>query len=244
MPLAMPLAASAVAHLGIVYVVSGHPQWPAARPAAAQPHVSDVSDVQIPVEITTSAAAEPASALPARGNAITTHPQPTKRIPAPLPPTKRISVEAPPMAPNRGILKSAPLSDPEGAMNRAPTTTQFAGAQHAAPLPQRADGAANHGVDDEVVPEAGVSVSARLISGSPSFYPSQAREAEIEADVPLEIIVDQQGRVTAARAIQHVGYGLDDAAMRSVRAYRFSPAMRSGHPVRVKMRWVVQFRLR
>ncbi|MCL2778768.1 MAG: indole-3-glycerol phosphate synthase TrpC [Polyangiaceae bacterium] len=48
-------------------------------------------------------------------------------------------VGAPFMAPDRGILESIPLADPEGgAMNRAPTTTKmhsFVGAQHAAPLP-------------------------------------------------------------------------------------------------------------
>ena len=47
-----------------------------------------------------------------------------------------------------------------------------------------------------------------------------------------------------ARALTHVGYGLDEAALRAIRAYRFSPARRAGRPVPVRMRWSVQFRLR
>jgi outer membrane biosynthesis protein TonB len=47
-----------------------------------------------------------------------------------------------------------------------------------------------------------------------------------------------------ARAGIRAGYGLDDAAARAIRDYRFSPAIRAGRPVAVRMRWTVQFRLR
>lgn len=96
----------------------------------------------------------------------------------------------------------------------------------------------------EIVPESGVSTAARLVRGAAVEYPAAAREAEIEVDVPVEIVVDTSGAVIAARSITHSGYGLDEAALRAVRAYRFSPAQRAGAPVRVRMRWVVQFRLR
>jgi protein TonB len=89
-----------------------------------------------------------------------------------------------------------------------------------------------------------VSVPARLLSSSPLVYPPAARQAEIESDFPVEIVVDLDGRVIAARAITRAGYDLDEAALRAIRAYRFSPAMRGGQPVRVRMRWTVQFRLR
>ena len=71
-----------------------------------------------------------------------------------------------------------------------------------------------------------------------------ARQAEIESDFPVEIVVDSDGSVAAARAVNRVGYGLDEAALRAIREYRFSPALRAGRPVRVRMRWTVQFRLR
>ena len=52
------------------------------------------------------------------------------------------------------------------------------------------------------------------------------------------------GRVLEARSLSHHGYGLDEAAERAIRTWQFSPALRDGHPVRVRMRWTVQFRLR
>ncbi len=95
----------------------------------------------------------------------------------------------------------------------------------------------------ETLPESAVSVPARLVASVAATYPHQARQAEIETDVPVQIVVDEQGRVVEASALKPSGYGLDEAAIRSVRAYRFSPASKDGHPVRVRMRWTVQFRL-
>jgi TonB family protein len=97
---------------------------------------------------------------------------------------------------------------------------------------------------NEVLSEKDVSVAARLISSSPVTYPSGAMRAEVEADVPVQILVDAVGRVLEAGSLTRHGYGLDDAAAQAIRTWRFSPALRDGHPVRVRMRWTVQFRLR
>jgi protein TonB len=61
--------------------------------------------------------------------------------------------------------------------------------------------------------------------------------------LPLEIVVNASGSVVDARLLRHAGYGLDEAALRAIRAYRFAPAQRAGHGVSVRMRWVVDFRL-
>ena len=96
----------------------------------------------------------------------------------------------------------------------------------------------------EVLDEKKVSVPARLISSNPVAYPLEARRAEIETDVQVQILLDRDGRVVEARNLSRDGYGLDEAAVQAIRTYRFSPALRDGHPVRVRMRWTVQFRLR
>lgn len=96
---------------------------------------------------------------------------------------------------------------------------------------------------DAVVPESGVSVAARLLSAALPAYPPSARSEEVEAEVPVEIVVDTTGRVTEAKLLRHAGYGFDESALEAVRRYRFSPAQRRGQAVRVRMRWVVQFRL-
>jgi protein TonB len=89
-----------------------------------------------------------------------------------------------------------------------------------------------------------VNVPARLLAGAPVEYPPEARAAQIEADLALELVVDASGRVVRARSLSERGYGLDRAAVEAVRAYRFSPASRQGRAVAVRMRWTVQFRLR
>ncbi len=96
----------------------------------------------------------------------------------------------------------------------------------------------------DVVDEKNAAVPARLLSSSPLSYPPEARRAEVEGDVNLQILVDTDGRVVEARGLNRHGYGLDEAAVRAMRGYRFSPALRDGHAVRVRMRWTVQFRLR
>lgn len=106
-------------------------------------------------------------------------------------------------------------------------------------------GALGAGVEgDAVFAESPVTSRARLLTSVPPVYPAAARQAEIEADVPLEIVVDTMGRVTSAVAVQGGALGLDEAARSAVARYRFAPALRDGRPVRVRMRWVVQFRLR
>ncbi|HEX2733369.1 MAG TPA: TonB family protein [Polyangiaceae bacterium] len=89
-----------------------------------------------------------------------------------------------------------------------------------------------------------VNTPARLRATRVAVYPPAARAAEIEANVPLEIVVDETGRVQDARTLDHVGYGLDESALSAIVGYHFSPAIKDGVAVRVRMRWVVQFRLR
>jgi protein TonB len=108
-----------------------------------------------------------------------------------------------------------------------------------------APGASPGGAGGELVLDAAaVDQPATLLSHPPAVYPPAARRAEVEGDVTLEIIVDANGVVSRASVLSDHGYGLDAAALQAVRAYRFSPARRAGRPVRVRMRWSVQFRLR
>jgi protein TonB len=97
--------------------------------------------------------------------------------------------------------------------------------------------------DVAVVPESAVDQPARLLSSVAVVYPEAARAAGMEADVPLELVVDGEGRVTSARPLAAQGLGLTEAALRAVRGYRFTPARRAGRAVPVRMRWIVTFRL-
>ena len=96
---------------------------------------------------------------------------------------------------------------------------------------------------DEIVDERGVSVRASVSYGPAPAYPTAARDAQIETDVPAEIVVSPTGRVIDARITRHAGYGLDEATLDAIRSYRFTPAEREGHAVAVRMLWTMRFRL-
>ena len=61
-------------------------------------------------------------------------------------------------------------------------------------------------------------------------YTSQARAANIEGKVRVEITVDEQGQVTKVRLLQGLGYGLDEAALEAARHATFEPGTRCGKP--------------
>jgi protein TonB len=62
-------------------------------------------------------------------------------------------------------------------------------------------------------------------------YTMQARQAEIEGVVRVEVTVDEAGRVIAARVLSGLGYGLDEAALAAAKASVFEPASRCGRAV-------------
>lgn len=137
---------------------------------------------------------------------------------------------------------------PEGApvhfvMSVGSTIVSHGGLSASQGAQDRAPAGAPEGPPEQTVPESHVSVPARLLTSVTPAYPAAARSAEIEADVPIEIVVDTRGVVAEARLLHSAGYGFDEAALSAVRAYRFRPAQREGHPVRVRMRWPVVFRL-
>jgi TonB family protein len=84
-------------------------------------------------------------------------------------------------------------------------------------------------------------VRARLAARAPLAYPFGAED--LEADVVLELVVGTLGNVESATVTRGAGHGFDEAALAAVRNYRFTPAERTGTRVRVRMPWVVQFRL-
>jgi protein TonB len=70
----------------------------------------------------------------------------------------------------------------------------------------------------------------RKVPASPK-YTTQARQAEIEGVVRVEVTVDETGKVIAARVLSGLGYGLDEAAIEAAKATTFEPATHCGKPV-------------
>jgi TonB family protein len=96
----------------------------------------------------------------------------------------------------------------------------------------------------DIVSDSEVTERARKLVGTSPTYPPDAIAQNIELDAPLpfEIVVDTGGHVERVRALAHAGHGFDEAAVAALQTFRFSPAMRDGHAVRVRMHWTVDFR--
>ncbi len=76
-------------------------------------------------------------------------------------------------------------------------------------------------------------------------YPLQARQAGVEGRVDVEFVVDKDGSISEAAAINGIGAGCDEEAVRVVKSVpRFRPASQNGKPVRVSMVVPVVFQLK
>ena len=203
----------------------------------------------VDLDLTTTVEGAPGAPTPAGVPGL---PAPAEPVRAHLAPRRRASLRPAPAAAVAQV--AAPLAAVEPSPAQAPRFAMSAGtvAPRAtllrADFQQRAGGAtaaASADTDGEAaLGEGDVNEPARLVTPSPLVYPAAARAAAIELDLPVEIVVDRTGRVSAARALRHAGYGLDEEALRAIHEYRFSPAKRAGRAVPVRMRWTVQFRLR
>jgi len=75
-------------------------------------------------------------------------------------------------------------------------------------------------------------------------YTDEARRANVEGEVVLEIIVRRDGSVGDVKVLRRLGSGLEQRAINAVRQWRFSPARMKGTPVDVVVEVAVEFRLR
>lgn len=92
-------------------------------------------------------------------------------------------------------------------------------------------------------PLSSVDQPPELVSEFKPPYPEEARRAGIEGRVTLQITIDDSGKVTSAKVIQGVGYGLDDAARDGMLKARFRPAIRGGQNVATLLTFVYRFEL-
>lgn len=74
-------------------------------------------------------------------------------------------------------------------------------------------------------------------------YPEAARQRGLDGNVGLEILIDEEGRVTNARVTRPGGNGFDEVALKFIRRHRFRPATKNGQPVTVWIPWLYKFRI-
>jgi TonB family protein len=88
----------------------------------------------------------------------------------------------------------------------------------------------------------GTSAPRPVYSPEPEFS-EEARKAKYQGVCTLGLIVGADGRPTNIHVLSSLGMGLDEKAIEAVKNWKFEPAMRDGHPVRVEIAVEVDFHL-
>jgi len=235
----------------VVFVAFGHPARPCAAPQTDPP-------APVAVDVLTEPAPDspPPTGAVARVESRSFVPPPTHTHPYPVPPDHDAHPHDPslvhvPLAlasslPVDTRVADAPAATPAPAapVRFAMTVTTGPVAATAAPAEASPSGDPASGTDASPLPEEAVSSPARLSAHDDPKYPFEARVQQIEGDVTLSIVVAESGRVIEARVLEPAGFGFDEEALRAVRGWRFTPALRDGRRVAVRMRVPVSFRLR
>jgi periplasmic protein TonB len=84
----------------------------------------------------------------------------------------------------------------------------------------------------------------RLMREVKADYTEDARRANIEGEVVLEIVVRRDGSVSDIKLLNGLSRGLNERAIAAVRQWRFAPATRLGQAVDVIVEVAVEFKLR
>ena len=59
-------------------------------------------------------------------------------------------------------------------------------------------------------------------------YTDEAKKAGVKGTVRMWVVVDESGKVTDARIIEGLGYGLDEEALKTVKTWKFKPTTKDG----------------
>ncbi len=88
----------------------------------------------------------------------------------------------------------------------------------------------------------GVSAPRTIYDPDPD-YSDEARKARYQGVVVLWAVIGTDGRPKELQVARSLGMGLDEKAIEAVRKWRFTPALKDGHPVPVLISIEVNFRL-
>jgi TonB family protein len=72
-------------------------------------------------------------------------------------------------------------------------------------------------------------------------YSDAARHAKYQGNVTLGIVVDEMGTVSRITIVDALGMGLDEQSVKTLKTWRFEPAVHDGRPVPVEVSVEVSF---
>jgi TonB family protein len=166
--------------------------------------------------------------------------------------TPRVEVQAQPAPPARQTIKLGKIVAPKmksTQLNSSEPPPVFADANG---LPRSLSDSAFNTVarSGPVAPEpapvapikGGQLQQPKLVSSVAAVYPANARTQRIQGDVVIDALVDASGKITEVKLIS--GHPLlQQAAMDSLRLWRYAPARLNGDPIPVHIKVSVSFRL-
>lgn len=95
---------------------------------------------------------------------------------------------------------------------------------------------------DAAMSEGTVDTKPRVLSRSTMQYPASAMKKHIKGYVVVNLLIDTDGSIEAAKVLQSSPHGVfDAAALSGIRAWRFSPGKYKGKPVKVWAKQKIRF---
>ena len=82
----------------------------------------------------------------------------------------------------------------------------------------------------------------RLVSSVPPNYPTALLVADVKGNVLISIVIDEQGKVEAARVLESSDARFDRPSLDAVRAWKFLPATQNGQPTKTFITIPMEFR--
>ena len=169
------------------------------------------------------AAVEPPKPKPAPARKVaTTTPKPSLAPPPPAPSAPKTAAPAPDFG-----LTLASGDGPAVAAPRPVAPKPQAAPVKQAPRPKVL--AAAGAPEEEACPEP--AVKPKPVNIVQPAYTDDARAAQIEGKVRVEITVGTDGTVTDVRVLAGLGHGLDEAALAAAKASTFEPGTSCGKPI-------------
>ena len=95
---------------------------------------------------------------------------------------------------------------------------------------------------DAIMSEDTVDVKPRVTTRPPLEYPAEAAQNSIKGYVVINLLISKDGSVELAKILESSPSDIfDTAALNAVRAWRFSPAMYKGKPVKMWAKQKIRF---
>ncbi len=88
-----------------------------------------------------------------------------------------------------------------------------------------------------------VEIKPKVIKRVEPEYPDVARRAGLEGDVFVLLIVDEKGNVASAQVVKSTNPIFNEAALKAVKQWKFSPGYQRDKPVKVRLMQPIHFRL-